>query len=1150
MKLSTALLRLVVPAIALSTGVANGQILYEASFDSDGDFEGWVDFQNRLSSATVAGGVLAGVGGANNDPQLRTAEGTLNVDLNLVDDAVFQVRAKSSEGGPIAGGLSYISYVGPNATNTPGLPVINFNFTPAAPDEFELFSVNAKSIIDSLGGTDGVLRSVRLDVINNAPLTGQTFEVDFIRVVALDAGDANGDGVVDSLDFQLISDNLFNTVTAGTSGDITDDGVVDYADFALWRERVAVSGNVLNGVPEPAGALALLALSAGLVIGRRRLAIAGLAVAMGVALQGNATAQVVAEFNFDTPGDTEGWTGVNTDSLTVASGSLTGTAATTDPQLLYEDQAVIGDGSFRFSAVEFRVRETPLVTEFDPIGIVVTLSGTDSTAQTLFVGNTAPELFSAVSSGDDFLTVTVDVSSYVGDAIDFIRLDPIGGPDSNGASLEVDSIRILQGTLLGDVDEDGDVDLADKTILRDNLFETGLSRSEGDLNLDGVVDFTDFQEWKRFFSPSGSAAVPEPTAAASVALLVASLLALRGGRRTTLCLVLGVSVLACGQAQAVDVLWIQSINNNYTTDGNWSSGLVPEGDFDEVAIIGNATVPVGVADLASSAFSPGGMTLGGAADGSGTLNVSSGGSITVAPGVTVGAGNINVGGAGSGFLNISGTGSVTAERVLVVGPPDSALTLSDSATLSLVNDSGLSSQFGRTLRVTGPSVNLNAAGNLQFLGAGAYVAEITGPTHSTFGVAGTTTLGGALQIEFNGYSPQVGDSWDLVDTGNLVGQFASLEATGVTLGQGQQLVVRDVVDPLSANGRVARLGLEQQLVLSVNRSSGVVAIRDPSGSGQVDFDGYSVASASGSIGFGTWNPLENQVAGWEAAQNSNANRLTEIQPIGSTVAPGGPGLSLGSIFSPNDSQWGVTGEDYTFEYSQSDEGVIQQGIVEYVGEANGVNTLVLQVDPGTGQAVLFNGSETITGSIQGYDIASASGSLNSGDGQWNSLDDSNLGGGDWRESNVSDNRVAELKEGGELVLGQSGTSLFDLGTLFDVSGEQDLALQFLIAGESAPKPGVVIYEPIEAGLAGDYNSDGAVDAADFTVWRDLLGLETSLANENPAAATPGIVDIEDYLFWKSQFGAVASAASTNVPEPASLSLGLASVAGAIAIRRR
>ncbi len=67
-------------------------------------------------------------------------------------------------------------------------------------------------------------------------------------------------------------------------------------------------------------------------------------------------------------------------------------------------------------------------------------------------------------------------------------------------------------------------------------------------------------------------------------------------------------------------------------------------------------------------------------------------------------------------------------------------------------------------------------------------------------------------------------------------------------------------------------------------------------------------------------------------------------------------------------------------------------------------------------------------------------------------------------------------------------------------------------------------------LLGDYNGNGVVDAADYTVWRNRLG-GTSLLND----ATPDTVDLADYNYWKSHFGATLSGSGSvaAVPEPAS-----------------
>jgi hypothetical protein len=83
-------------------------------------------------------------------------------------------------------------------------------------------------------------------------------------------------------------------------------------------------------------------------------------------------------------------------------------------------------------------------------------------------------------------------------------------------------------------------------------------------------------------------------------------------------------------------------------------------------------------------------------------------------------------------------------------------------------------------------------------------------------------------------------------------------------------------------------------------------------------------------------------------------------------------------------------------------------------------------------------------------------------------------------------------------------------------------------------------------LAGDYNDDGVVDAADYTAWRDNLGGST-LLNET---ASLGVVDEADYDAWKANFDAMGGAGGGSrvaVPEPSSamlISMGLVALVAA------
>lgn len=86
-------------------------------------------------------------------------------------------------------------------------------------------------------------------------------------------------------------------------------------------------------------------------------------------------------------------------------------------------------------------------------------------------------------------------------------------------------------------------------------------------------------------------------------------------------------------------------------------------------------------------------------------------------------------------------------------------------------------------------------------------------------------------------------------------------------------------------------------------------------------------------------------------------------------------------------------------------------------------------------------------------------------------------------------------------------------------------------------------------LPGDYNDDGAVDAADYTVWRDNIGAP-SLPNDGGL----GTVRDAHYYLWKTQFGASSGSGSGNavgaIPEPATRWLALVGcLTAALAARR-
>jgi GH35 family endo-1,4-beta-xylanase len=79
-------------------------------------------------------------------------------------------------------------------------------------------------------------------------------------------------------------------------------------------------------------------------------------------------------------------------------------------------------------------------------------------------------------------------------------------------------------------------------------------------------------------------------------------------------------------------------------------------------------------------------------------------------------------------------------------------------------------------------------------------------------------------------------------------------------------------------------------------------------------------------------------------------------------------------------------------------------------------------------------------------------------------------------------------------------------------------------------------------LAGDFNGDGKVDAADYSVWRNHLNSTYDLhGNGNEEGGSAGRVDQADYQLWRANFGRTSgtgtgSVAGSALPEPGALSL--------------
>jgi hypothetical protein len=326
-----------------------------------------------------------------------------------------------------------------------------------------------------------------------------------------------------------------------------------------------------------------------------------------------------------------------------------------------------------------------------------------------------------------------------------------------------------------------------------------------------------------------------------------------------------------------------------------------------------------------------------------------------------------------------------------------------------------------------------------------------------------------------------------------------------------------------------------KLSLRIDRTTGAATLFNTTGEA-VSLDSLLLTSASGQLDPAGWVGLTGQgAAGW-IETGAGATQLSE-QSESPLSVPTGASLSIGAVFAPGVA-FGIDAmANVAASYTLAGGDAVPLNI-EYVGES--ANNLTLLVDPDTGATTLVNTS-AFPVAIEGYSILSASGSLQPGSADWTSLADAGVGS--WQEANPSSTALNELIESGTQLI-ESGDA-FDLGTPFNTSGSQDLTLSFLIAGDAIGTPGLVRYASLAATLPGDFNADGVVDAADYSVWRDALGQFADLPND----ATPGLVSPSDYADWVANYGATLASVLNAVPEPAA-SLSAALAMGLVGFHRR
>ncbi len=120
--------------------------------------------------------------------------------------------------------------------------------------------------------------------------------------------------------------------------------------------------------------------------------------------------------------------------------------------------------------------------------------------------------------------------------------------------------------------------------------------------------------------------------------------------------------------------------------------------------------------------------------------------------------------------------------------------------------------------------------------------------------------------------------------------------------------------------------------------------------------------------------------------------------------------------------------------------------------------------------------------------------------------------------------------------GDGNTDMDDFALLYDELGGSDSEFDLNSDGVIDSSDAEDFVTVFVRSLPGDFNFDGDVDAADYTLWRDSLGSQGLIAD----ADFDGDVDAADRAVWASNFGntpsssASALSAFVQVPEPTAL----------------
>ena len=662
-------------------------------------------------------------------------------------------------------------------------------------------------------------------------------------------------------------------------------------------------------------------------------------------------------------------------------------------------------------------------------------------------------------------------------------------------------------------------------------------------------------------------------------------------RHTLFGISMALSAAAVSQLQAADLFWLGNTANldsaNYADAGQVTTGITPtSADALFIGTTGTANF-TGFADYLRLTVGHNNATL----SGEGTVNVSGGAFLNLTNNVT-GLGNaaLIVGRVNNGTMSIDGS-TVQSTKSVVVGYGTNA---NNVGTLN-VSNGGVLNVLANDLTVSERSNSPTPPETSGMRG----VVTLNGET-SQINVANLLTIG--TRSATGTYTQNDGTSSIGGNTtvGNRNADNSSLTVLGGTFETGGSVTVGAGVAATNSgefvSGASVTFGGDALVTLGSNLTVGIDDSQDSSvtisGTAQVSTPVSTGAAGNVFLGRGrAQNVTFTMTGGTLSVGNRFLMGTADTATAGASNIVGNQ--SNGTITTMTDFTLADTNGDSTYNLSGGGEihagaylivgrqrklgvmnqtsGVVTSGQGVHVGDAFNVDTAVY----GSGVYNISGGSLTANAdplvNVNALSIAPA------GTGTFRVIGDDatidvngdmqvNAGGG-------SQGTLAYRLEVGDLLsmIDVSGTATFNAGAIlaFDTSLATPTQTSYnLLTALDIVDNGIAFNGPAgwsfdivsggngeilravqsgPAGVAGDYNNNGVVDAADYVLWRNGGPLQNEVHN-------PGTVSQEDYTEWRARFGNTSGSGTgisgTQVPEPASAALVLVAIFTLTALRRR